>query len=304
MADISQITLPSGNTYQIKDTVARQMAGAGIQLVMSWNGQYDPSTYLNNIPAGAEITWQGTTYTGAMVADASLMGKIYLVYDSGTTTEEENDDYIEYVVIMHGDGDRYEWEILGSTKISLADLGALAYKDNVLLNKGSKVNVLGSTTSASAQASAVSFDNKDLKTAITGLQHGVGKFIKGNVAEVSTNTEVSIPNVTSAGAASNWAFNVANETLTISGGNGSAPTLGTQLKASKIETQSAEVMTGFTSDPVEVGDSPEFMTNLTITGTANVLGQNASATAAAQTITLNKDNVGVADYDNLSVSVQ
>ena len=62
--------------------------------------------------------------------------------------------------------------------------------------------------------------------------------VTGNTAvtipNVTGNTEVTIPNVTSAGSASTWSFSVSDELLTISGGNGSAPTLGTALKASKV----------------------------------------------------------------------
>lgn len=36
MADVSQITLPSGDTYDIKDAVARQAISGGIGFVIVW----------------------------------------------------------------------------------------------------------------------------------------------------------------------------------------------------------------------------------------------------------------------------
>ena len=36
MADISKIKLPSGNEYDIKDAVAREMISGGISFIISW----------------------------------------------------------------------------------------------------------------------------------------------------------------------------------------------------------------------------------------------------------------------------
>lgn len=66
MADISKITLPSGTTYDIKDTVARQMAAAGVTFTISTNAANTPK----------DVTWDnnGTTITGTLVASASTTG--------------------------------------------------------------------------------------------------------------------------------------------------------------------------------------------------------------------------------------
>ena len=42
MADISRITLPSGNTYDIKDAVARQMISGGVSFIIAWDGASTP----------------------------------------------------------------------------------------------------------------------------------------------------------------------------------------------------------------------------------------------------------------------
>ena len=63
MADISKIKLPSGNEYDIKDAVAREMISGGISFIISWTAtDYASSTAptaakLATIPAGAEVTY-------------------------------------------------------------------------------------------------------------------------------------------------------------------------------------------------------------------------------------------------------
>lgn len=41
MADISKIKMPSGNTYDIKDAVARQAIAGGVSFIVAWNGTRD-----------------------------------------------------------------------------------------------------------------------------------------------------------------------------------------------------------------------------------------------------------------------
>ena len=61
MADISKIKLPSGNEYDIKDAVARQMISGGVSFNIVWTqADYASSTAptaakLATIPAGAVV---------------------------------------------------------------------------------------------------------------------------------------------------------------------------------------------------------------------------------------------------------
>lgn len=73
------------------------------------------------------------------------------------------------------------------------------------------------------------------KSAITGLGTPTTAAAITDLNTV-TPTPVSIPNVTSVGSASTWNFNVNSGVLVISGGNSVAPTLGTALTASKIDS--------------------------------------------------------------------
>lgn len=118
MADISKITLPSGNTYDVKDATARDLI-AGLN-----SFQYMVSTNAANTPAG--VTWDsgGTTITGTLAAAADTMYKIYLV----PSTNGEKDIFDEYLTI-NTTGTTYVWEMFGNTDITSGDLGNLAYAD-------------------------------------------------------------------------------------------------------------------------------------------------------------------------------
>lgn len=267
MPDISKITLPSGNTYDIKDAVARQAIAGGVAFVTAWNGKSAP--VVANIPEGVVVTYNNTAYTGTLSADASQAGSFYLV--KSDTQKDGNDVYDEYVAV--GEIGSKTWEKLGDTQIALSDLGELAYKDAVTLNKGAGDVVLGEGTSFTNSSSAVTFSgtqtdkalgsNATFTTTVTPATtnikatasgtavapSGTATFVKSypgttsklattSIPNVTGNTNVSIPNVTSVGSASTWNFAMGtgndSETLIISGGNSVVPTLGTELSASKV----------------------------------------------------------------------
>lgn len=148
MAEISKITLPSGNTYDIKDAVARQAIAGGITFVIAWDGNSTP--VVGNIPAGVTVTYNSTDYTGTLTASASTKGSFYLVWISS----EAGDHYSEYATIQEGTGSgaTYFWEKIGDVK---ADLSGLV--TSVTLNKGDGDNVLGEATTFTAASSSVSF---------------------------------------------------------------------------------------------------------------------------------------------------
>jgi len=124
MADISQIKLPDGNTYDIKDTTARSLIN-GI-FVLAWNGAAAPT--VANIPAGIQVTYNSTIYTGTLAANnntnTSTLGKIYLVKSTTLPDDDDSDIYNEYVTVDNGSGanPRYTWEKLGDTRIKLGNI--------------------------------------------------------------------------------------------------------------------------------------------------------------------------------------
>lgn len=300
MADISKITLPSGNTYEIKDEVARKMIAGGVSFIIAWDGNSTP--VVSNIPAGVVVVYNNVSYTGTLsVADAEA-GAFYLVKSS--TQAETLDVYDEYAVI--GSSTNRRWEKIGDTQLDLSNLGALAYKDNVTLNKGTGDNVLGESTTFSAASSSVTFSSGSTDTFVKSYPGATSKLSTTTVPNVTGNSNVSIPNVTNAGAASTWTFAMGTgtdaETLIISGNNGSAPTLGTELSASKVTLGTA--ITVATGGLAANGGGDSVMTGLGTATTGTAVTNIGTGTAAGQTITVGtNDKVKVAVYDDLSTSV-
>ena len=265
MADISKITLPSGNTYDIKDAVARQAIAGGVSFIVAWNGSSTP--VVANIPAGVVVTYNGTQYTGTMSAEAAEAGAFYLVNSS----TEAQDIYSEYVAI--GNTGSKSWEKLGDAKANF----------NVTLNKGTGDQVLGEGTSFTAAPSSVTFAGGSTDT-----------FVKSYPGATSKLVTTTVPNVTSVGTAPTWNFAMGtgsdSETLIISGANGSAPTLGT----------AKTVATGALASN---GGGSSVMTGLGTASTGPAITNVGTATAAAQTITVGtEDKVKIAKYDDLSIS--
>ena len=240
MADISKITLPSGNTYNIKDATARE-AIASLEGGSHFLG-------LTTTP----ITDQATT--SPIVVD-------------GNSIVPVNGNIVVY--------DRAEFIWNGTKWIEFGDLsnlGQLAYRNNVTISKGAGDNVLGvdttftsstptitvtpTTTNIKATASGAAVGADGTANAITGFgAHTTDTFVKSVSAETGNKlVTTTVPNVTNAGSASTWTFTMGTganaETLIIDGANGSAPTLGT---AKTVATGS--VASDGTGSPVVTGVS-------------------------------------------------
>ena len=169
MSSISQITLPNGNTYELKDAYARQLIAGGLNFVICWDGNSVP--VVANIPAGVTVKYgdPAVEYTGTKAASTAEPLTFYLV-------KVKNNVYTEYVSIRSGAGTEqdpytYAWESLGDTSLDLSDLGALAYKDNVTINKGNAATgVLGANATFGA---SVSTSNTNVKAVASGTAVGV-----------------------------------------------------------------------------------------------------------------------------------
>lgn len=134
MPNLTQIELPSGTTYDLVDSEARDLIAA----INNWS--YVVATSAATTPK--DVTWDndGTTVTGTLVAAASTMYKIYLVpSDNGT-----NDVYDEYITV-NPSGTTYKWEMFGNTK--LPDMGD--YLKNKSGKEGSTAGDLAYKNSAS-----------------------------------------------------------------------------------------------------------------------------------------------------------
>lgn len=123
MADISQIQLPSGGIYDIKDSVARAGISSGGTFVIAWAGNTSPT--VSDIPAGVVVTHNNTSYTGTKTASADDLKKFFLIKSSSIQDPTLSDIYDEYVVIDNGENvspNRYTWEKIGDTQIKLTEM--------------------------------------------------------------------------------------------------------------------------------------------------------------------------------------
>lgn len=113
MADISQITLPNGTTYDIKDSVARASAGGGLQF------RGVTTTTITDGATTTTYTINGTNHTAAN-ADMVVYGNKEFIF---TTADNK-------------------WHELGDN----TSLGALAYKDSGTYKRTTAVSVSTNTT--------------------------------------------------------------------------------------------------------------------------------------------------------------
>lgn len=204
MADISRVKLPSGNYYDIKDAVAREMIAGGVSFNIVWTlFDYSSSTQptaakLATIPSGVEVYYNnGAAHkTGTLTASADTKGTFYLVYSK--THVGTLDTFDEYVTIQNNSN--YYWEKIGDTQIDLSNVVT-----NVELTKGTAV-VLGEDTTFTNSSSSVSFSG-----GTTDVVLGEGTtfaLTSGNVTFGSDGTKTSV-------LGSTTTFNVTEPTITV-----------------------------------------------------------------------------------------
>lgn len=277
MAEISKITLPSGNTYDLKDSTAREMISGGVSFIVAWDGTGTPTA--SNIPKG--VVAGGVT--GTLEAADAQTGAFYLIKSSSTPSSETLDIYDEYVVI--GSATK-SWEKIGDTQLNLTDIVtgvSLTKQTDVVLGEATTftgvnptITVTPSTTYLGATASGTAVGADGTAAAITGFgTHTTDTFVKSVTAETNKNlVTTTVPNVTNAGTASTWNFTMGSganaETLIISGANSTAPTLGAAKTVATGATSTSgtgdAVVTGVT-----IGSSAAAITALGTPTTANAL---------------------------------
>lgn len=290
MAEISKITLPSGNTYDIKDATAREMISGGVSFIVAWDGTGTPTAA--NIPKG--VVAGGVT--GTLEAADAQVGAFYLVKSSSTPSSQTLDIYDEYVVI--GSATK-SWEKIGDTQLNLTDVVtgvSLTKQTDVALGEGTTFTASGTAVGADGTAAAITgFGAHTTDTFVKSVSAETNKnLVTTTVPNVTGNTDVSVPNITANTSAtankSTWTFEMgsgdAAETLIIGGGNGSDvtatnTTLGTAATASKVTLGTAKtVATGATSTTgtgdavvtgVTIGSSAAAITALGTPTTSNVL---------------------------------
>ena len=228
---ISQIQLPSGNIYGVKDTVARSLIGSAGEFVIAWNGNSTPT--IANIPEGVVVTYSNTQYTGTKVANASTLKKFYLV-KSPTDPENPDDVYDEYVTVITGgtdDNPTYSWEKIGDTQIRLTEIvtgvtftkqttSAITSDATLQVTQQPTYTVTTKTTyvQASATGASGSVSTAKLKTADVYTVSST----QTTASKISTTTKTTLTNSTTSDTTvdawlKGWSVDTENEILTING---------------------------------------------------------------------------------------
>ena len=180
MADISKITLPSGNTYDIKDATAREMIAGGVSFIVAWDGT--GTAVAANVPKGVKAG----SVTGTLEASAAQAGAFYLVKSSSTPSSETLDIYDEYVVV--GSSTK-SWEKIGDTQLNLTDVVT-----GVTLSKQTDI-VLGEATTFTNGTSSVTFGTPTKDTFVKSVSAETGKNLVTTSITPTNGTE-SVSKVT------------------------------------------------------------------------------------------------------------
>ena len=178
MADISKIKLPDGITYNIKDTVARDMLAHSLELVICPDGLPGPA---------------GSTY----------QGKIYLV----PHTHGTQDIYDEYVVVQDLTTSAWSWEKIGNTDIDMSNYSLKTHKHTVTTN----IQVSPHTYTPAGTVGPAVFVGQAATINLTG-------HISGDIAiVVDTSPASGQANYTPSGRVSVTLSNAGSHTHTIGG---------------------------------------------------------------------------------------
>ena len=196
MADISQIKLPSGSVYNIKDTVARQML-ASLSVTVAWDGTAAPVA--SAIPAGVKVTYNGNVTTGTLAATSTNASprSFYLIKSSSTPSDDNLDIYDEYVIVKPStSSSTWFWEKIGDTKINLSNI-----LTNVVLEQDS-TNVIGtaatiSVTNPKIKLETTSTPITDGKNNTVAVLTGIKSASVGS-ANIATVTTATSPTTTEA----------------------------------------------------------------------------------------------------------
>lgn len=205
-----------------------------------------------------------TTFTGSVTPQLNNTTKYLSASASGGSVAPSGDD----VTVVTGYASPTTDKALGEATTFALTSGSVAFE----------------TPSTDTFVKSVSTtSNKNLVT--TTVPNVTGN-TDVSIPNVTGNTDVSIPNVTSVGSASTWTFAMGTgegntETLIISGGNSTAPTLGTALSASKVT-----LGTALSASKVTLGNAITVATgsaDANGTGAALVTGVSTPSTGSAIT---------------------
>ena len=159
--EISKITLPNGQTYNIKDEVARAAVSAGLTI-----------NVVDKLPTAA----------------AATLGALYLVPD---VHSDKNDVYDEYVTVAKEGA--YSWEKIGNTDVDLSNYSKKIHTHKVTSN----VSVGAHTYTPAGTLNAPAFTGAEGAVSVSGKATGsVAIAVGDGDANYTPAGQVSTPTFT------------------------------------------------------------------------------------------------------------
>ena len=323
---IKQITLPSGNTYLIYDEATRDMITSkeyttGVAYSVGDLVVYEDNLYRVTVAISAQ---DNTGWSAVSKSQTTIDSELATIRESvtqvmkyrGVTTTELTDGSTTATITINGQSVTFTAADAGSVVISdtgadqkefvwsgtiwnefgsTGALKALAFKDSAsgTYDKTTSITLTVPTVSATTQKLSATATNgaatiTSTAAAVTGYSSPTtSNFVTSYPGATSKLEKTTVPNVTSAGTASTWTFTVTSETLSISGTNGSAPTLGTA-----IGVATGSISSNGTGDSVMTGlgtaSTSSAITALGDPTTANCA--TAISLSTQPTVTLNLDD--------------
>jgi hypothetical protein len=287
---ISRITLPSGNTYDLKDAKAREdiealqsaVAGGitfvGVTTTAISDGSTTSSITVNNATHAAtkgdlvfygdkEFVWDGTKWIE--FGDLGTLGALaYKNSASGSYTPAGSVSKPTFT----GDS-------MTSTG-SFTPAGSVTVSTNSTANKTATVSAASSGTATYTPAGSVSqptFTGSSTSVSVTGTP--AGTVSKPNITVTPSTTTVN--SITNVGSLPSWSGTVSNETLTVTWNAGALPTKG----------NNQSVMTGASA---ALAAAPTFTgEEATFTGSCTPSGSVSKPTFTGSGVRLVTGNIAV-----------
>lgn len=232
MAEISKITLPSGNTYDLKDAVARQMISGGVSFIIAWDGTSVPQP--SKIPLGVFVEYNGTVYTGELDAEDAEPGAFYLV--ASQTPADETDYFDEYVPVSNPmDLTTKMWEKIGDTQIILTDIVtdvSLSKQTDTVIGTDATFTITQPTVALSAESSTGTGRQKYIQEVSTTK-------LSGSASGTAVTPSTTYVKATASGGGAAW--NSKDQVAAVTGY--ASPTTDTFVKSVSAETNKNLVTT-------------------------------------------------------------
>ena len=245
MADISKITLPSGNSYDIKDITARAGVQETKELIAELMNYTEylgvtTTTLVDGVTTSPDVVIAGETVTavsGDVVTDSNGVEFIY----NGTVWQKFGDlsGLGEMAFVNKGTVTIQPKGSNAASAVSFAaHTTASVLKDTVT---ATVPKAAGTTKYLTASASGAEVQIDSTTNAVTGYASPTtDTFVKSYPGSTKKLATTSIPNVTNAGTAASWSATVSNETLTFAWTANTPATLGTAITAATGKVASSD----------------------------------------------------------------